>query len=299
MGLPEPIVAAVANDPYDKGDCDFSATELIAPAYQRRLMRENKDMLTVDASSRIWSLMGQSVHGILERASGDGYILERRYVAEVRPYPDKKVRVGAKIDVYHPARGILDDYKVTSVYKFQRDLAGDLKVPPEWEAQLNIQAYCIYAETGMRVSSLRIIGILRDWRRSEAMKEKGYPQTQVMPMLITTWDPEKTREYILRRVREHMDPNPPPCSSEEMWERPTRWALMREGQKRAVRVFSNGSAAEAHRRAYQDQGDGNFYVEERPGSRTRCEGYCDAAEFCPAFRRFKGLEVEEDIELPF
>ena len=66
--LPEAIVNAVRNDPYDAGACDISVTKLIGPPQIRVLEREHAEELTEDASDRIWSLIGQIGHGILERA---------------------------------------------------------------------------------------------------------------------------------------------------------------------------------------------------------------------------------------
>jgi hypothetical protein len=38
----------------------------------------------------------------------------------------------------------------------------------------------------------------------------------------------------------------PPCTPEERWGRPTRFAVMKQGQKRAVRVFDTREEAEAY-----------------------------------------------------
>jgi hypothetical protein len=40
-GLPEAIVRAVMNDPYDRGNCDFTVTQLLQPPQLARLTREN------------------------------------------------------------------------------------------------------------------------------------------------------------------------------------------------------------------------------------------------------------------
>ena len=85
LGLPEPLVDAVRNDGYTKGDADFSVTGLIGPPYQRKLMGEFSEKITEDVSERIWSLFGQSVHAIIERSAQDGtgkYQIEKRLYAE-------------------------------------------------------------------------------------------------------------------------------------------------------------------------------------------------------------------------
>lgn len=285
LNLPQPIVEAIRNDPYEKGDCQFSATELIAPAYQRNLMRLHGNEVDVDASESIWSLLGQSVHGILERAEVPGCILERRYIGVF--YVDgEPIRVGAKIDVYDFEKGILSDYKVTSVYKFKRDLNGRLDVPEEYEAQLNIQVECIFRETGYEVPQAQIVGILRDWRRSERRRSPAeYPKFQVAVMPVRVWPHEERERYILERLKEHMSASPVPCTSNEMWERPDVSALMKDGQKRAVRLYK---ADEDARSALAKMGGkvAGYYVDVRPGCRMRCEDYCEVSSKCPIYQGY-------------
>ena len=52
LGLPEPLVDAVRNDGYTKGNADFSVTGLIGPPYQRKLMGEFGEKITEDVSER-------------------------------------------------------------------------------------------------------------------------------------------------------------------------------------------------------------------------------------------------------
>lgn len=290
LGLPAPILEAIRNDPYDKGDCQFSATELIAPPYLKTLQRNHEGEIEVDASDRIWSLLGQSIHGILERAEMPGYTLERRYIGEFYVNPKLKVRVGAKIDVLNHEEMILDDYKVTSVYKFKTNLYGFQEVPPEYEQQINIQAECIFRETGYEVKQGRIIGILRDWRRSEAKREQGYPKQQVEVMPVKIWPHEERERFIIERIKLHLDPNPVPCSAEERWERPEKWAVMKHGQKRAVKLLDTEGEALEMAEVLGDPPSqvkpGSHYVEHRPGERTRCKDYCEVASRCSAYQEY-------------
>ena len=66
--LPQSVVSAVSNDPYDRGGSDYTCTELISPVRQVMLRHRHGDEITEDASDRVWSLLGQAVHHILERA---------------------------------------------------------------------------------------------------------------------------------------------------------------------------------------------------------------------------------------
>ncbi len=65
--LPKAIERAVINDPYESNS-DISTTRLIAPPRIRVLQKRNWDLITEDVSDRIFSLLGQSVHHVIERA---------------------------------------------------------------------------------------------------------------------------------------------------------------------------------------------------------------------------------------
>jgi hypothetical protein len=70
-------VNVVANDEYSAGDADASVTELLGPPRKAVLEEQHADELEEDASDRIWSLFGQSLHSVLERANETG-VAERR-----------------------------------------------------------------------------------------------------------------------------------------------------------------------------------------------------------------------------
>ena len=109
-GLPGPLVTAIRNDDYDRGDSDITVTELIAPPRQVALKRKHAGEITEDASDRIWSLVGQVGHAILERAGKDAHIVEKRLYATSKDW-----KVGGKADLYLSEKAIID-YKFTTVY---------------------------------------------------------------------------------------------------------------------------------------------------------------------------------------
>ena len=64
---PIEVVRSLTNDPYHKGEgVDISATEMISSPRIRMLRKKYADEMVVDVSEQIWSLLGQSVHSILE-----------------------------------------------------------------------------------------------------------------------------------------------------------------------------------------------------------------------------------------
>lgn len=262
LGLPESIVAAVANDPYNSGGSDISVTRLISPAYQRKRRMEVE--VVEDVADRIWSLLGQSVHHIIERAyQGTDAIVEKRFFMPANGWV-----VSGQVDVI--SGGSLDDYKVTSVWS----VIGGGKI--EWERQLNLLRLLAH-HNGIEVDRLRIIAILRDWSKPRARVESDYPASQVAVIPVELWSLERAEQYLLERVMAHQDPDPPPCSDEERWRDADVFAVIRDGRKRATRLYDNEDEAKADA---VDRGP-EYSVERRPGGFRRCEGYCDVSAGCP------------------
>jgi hypothetical protein len=77
-----------------------------------------------------------------------------------------------------------------------------------------------------------------------------------------------------------------------MWERPSKFAVMKKGQKKAVKLCDTEWNAEEY------IGDNKgLYIELRPGERTRCKSYCIVQNHCPQYKHSllsgKSLEVKE------
>lgn len=268
LNLPAPIVAAVANDTYNKGSADFSVTELLDPPQMRHLAIKHHDELTEDTADRIWSLLGQAVHHIIERA---GATLES--FNETTLYTTfEGTKLKGTIDHFALLNGGLEDFKVTNV----RKLKGG-RVPTEWIAQTNIYRWLIERETSHRLSTINIIAIFRDWNKREALYSADYPTRAVERVFIPKWSDTEVEMFLRERIALHSTVPPAPCSEEEVWARPTTYALMKKGNKRAVKVYTNMAEAEEARAAL---GSGST-IEVRHGEAVRCNAYCPVASFCP------------------
>jgi hypothetical protein len=265
-GLPQALVDAVRNDPY-KGGGDISVTKLIDAPQVQALRKKYGEAIVEDVTERIWSLLGQAVHTVLERANKSDIVEERLY-AKVEGWD-----VSGQFDRMDLTGDTLDDYKCTSTYKVTMS---DMK---DWERQLNVLRW-LAVKNGYPVEKLRIIAILRDWRKAEAKRKPDYPQQAVATIDIPVWPLEKTEAYILERVRLHQlveQGGVVPCTDEERWYEGTTYALMKKGGKRAIRVYERK----------EDIGteipDGQ-YVETRHGGYKRCAEYCTVSEFCEQYR---------------
>lgn len=285
--LPAAIVNAVRNDPYNAGACDISVTKLIGPPQIRVLEREHAQDLTEDASDRIWSLIGQIGHGILERANVLPDLAERRLFADIAGW-----RLSGQFDrLTIEDDGTLSDYKFTSVWA----VADGPK--PEWIAQLNILRW-LAAENGYpEIRRLLLIAILRDWSKAKARQGGDFPPHQVKVLPVPLWTLDETRAYIIERVQLHKladecaanaDPLPP-CTDAERWAKPTIYAVRKPGRKSAVKLHGTEDAALAHSAEVP-----SGYVEHRPGESIRCADYCAVAGVCA--QRQAELAMREEAQ---
>ena len=265
--LPEAIVAAIMNDSYTKGDADISVTELLSPPQLRALKLKHREEIEDDVSDRIWSLLGQSTHAIIERASlalpnvlTEATVNSTYLGWKLKGQVDNVVLSGAQ----------LYDFKVTSAWKVKSG-----EVPAEWEQQTNIYRRLLRKEKGLQIGNINVIAILRDWSRNEAARNPDYPQAQVKNFSVRVWEDDEADAFIERQVARHQASNYELCSDEERWSKPEKWAVMKRGNVRAVRLFDNPIDAE-----HLANTASNLYVEHRPGEAVRCQTWCPVSRWC-------------------
>lgn len=274
LGLPRSIENAVRNDDYHRGNAHISVTGLIGPARKRAIEIAHASEITEDVADRIWSLMGQIAHGILERADDQGWCEERLYIER------HGWRISGKFDRYVlEPDGLLQDYKLTSTFTIKDGRK------TEWEAQENLYALML-REHGYQVSRLEVVAILRDWQRSKARHTKDYPQSPVAIIPIEAWSEGTINAYITGRLIAHgrAQHSLPECTADERWELPAKYALYKEGNTRAISLHNTVDEADiALRQKIMEQGNGKratYFVHERPAEQRRCESYCAAYPFC-------------------
>jgi hypothetical protein len=269
-GLPQVIVDAVLNDPYTGGG-DISATKLIDAPQIRVLGGRYKDQITTDVSERVWALLGQALHTVLERAGirQEGMIAEHRFFAEYNDWT-----LSGQADVLDLDAGAIRDYKMTTVFKASGNHA--------WNRQLNVLRW-LAMQNGYTITTLEIVAIFRDWRKAEAERNPEYPQAPIQIIDIPLWDHDVLEQYLDERVAMHQAASrgeAVPCSDEERWKDPDRWAVIKPGGGRALRVLDAPPAPE-------DVPDG-YVVQPRPGVYKRCKFYCDVSAWCPQWAADSG-----------
>jgi hypothetical protein len=262
-------VTAVARDTYSKGDANMSVTGLLKPPRLAVLESQHDHEIEEDASNRIFSLFGQAIHTILERANSTA-VAERRLSMEMEGW-----RISGAMDLYKKD-GALFDYKITSVHKLTQ---GNLE---DWHSQLNLYSVLL-RHHGYAVHQLQVVAFLRDWSKMEAKRNPDYPQAQVVNIPIPVWEPDKALAFMRERVILHQQARVtlPECSAEERWAKSDVWAVMKEGRKSAVKLCA--TEQDALEFAITDK---KYYVVHRHGISVRCENYCPVSKFCLQGQQF-------------
>ena len=288
FNLPETFINVIRRPQYSRGNSEISVTEILSPPQLVLLRRQYADDIEQDASDMVWSLFGSAVHNILEHGKDDHHIVEQRLFTTFEGWS-----ISGAIDLQTIKDGkiYISDYKVTSAWAVQQE-------KQEWIDQLNLYAWLVERthaiEIGARtsdglVSGLQIIGIVRDWNRREAALKDTYPQSPIVTLDIPLWSYEDRETFVKQRLTMHNEANfaavsglMPECTSEEMWEKKTTYAVMKEGGKRAKKVFEIKEDAAAFAGQQKDP----HYIEVREGGRTRCESFCQVAPFCKQYQTY-------------
>ena len=290
--LPKAIERAVSNDPYDSSGSDISTTRLIAPPRIRVLEKRNYDLLKEDVADRIFSLLGQSVHHIIERAKTRKELSEKRLF-----YKDEKITNGwtlsGAFDLLN-REGHLTDFKVTSAWQVVHALKDG---KPDWENQLNVLDFLcrknpnelINYKTKIKVKRLSVMAILRDWSLFQTMKSDNYPKKQVAMIPIRRWTEEEQDNYVRERIKIHQNAEKvsklPLCTATERWRKEDQFAVMKSGRKSALRLLDTKQLALDYLKSQNMVEGTGCSIVERKGEDVRCQHYCKVNQFCDYFMK--------------
>lgn len=273
--LPEALVKAVSLEKHN-GENELSATTLLKGVKEIMLTDRHWEELTTDVASNVWALFGTAIHALLERESPDTFT-EEKFWSKIGDW-----NVTGRVDCYDMAQEIIFDYKCTSAWKIV------FKNFSDWEMQGKIYAWLL-KQKGLNVKECRFVAILRDWSATESLRNSDYPASQIYvhKFAITDEDLQQTETFIKEKLdlltyyKEWKDDDIPECSEEERWADKTKYAVMKEGRKTAVKVCSEKEEAD---KLVEELGD-KHYVEERKGKNKKCEGYCPCKDFCHFYKQ--------------
>jgi hypothetical protein len=285
FGLPDTVVKALTRSEYSKGGSNRSITQLIDSPRVRILRQENWDNMEEDVSEKMWAVLGSAAHKMFEETGDDRHITEERLYAEIEGWV-----ISGAIDVQRIEKdGItVIDYKTTSVWSVILGKEG-------WETQLNCYASLVRRAKSKTVKGLKVIAILRDWNRRDAIEKQDYPKAPIVEIDIPMWDESEQDRYLESRVALHQSAEfqrltgteLPDCSKEERWEKPSVWAVKKISAKRATKLYDNEGEAKA---ALVDGQE----IEFRQGESSRCTAnWCRVNEWCSQHKNFLDKQLAD------
>lgn len=268
VSFPSPFQRALDNDSYTKGKSDFSVTQLISAPKRTELALNNEEQR--DPYASFMALLGTAVHKILEEWVRE----ELGEKAEVRLYHTFKIGfsdvvVSGQLDFYE--KGTISDYKITGGIQD--------KAKPEHYKQAQMNGF-LAQQNGWEVNHVSVVYVQRDWSYFQSKLNPKYPQT---PFKVFTfpYEEEEAKQLFITTVTDHLAAsmgNSRPCTPDEKWEKPTTYALMKLGGKRASKVCVSMAEAEELKKPGQ-------FVQVRPGEQTFCNSFCGYKHCCPDFKR--------------
>lgn len=259
----------------------YGITELNGSPRIAQLKRRHWDDIEIDPTENLWMVFGKLLHSQLEGREEINALAEERIKVRLL---DRDV-VGI---VDHYADGVITDYKFVSTW------AAKDGVKPDWEAQLNCYAYLLES-VGFPVTKLQICCIYRDWSQMRSETDKEYPPRAEV-LKVSKWHPERIEGHLRDRLQQHIaaesldDKSLPHCTDDERWCSPGKWALMKEGNKRAVKLCDTEEEANKAMAAVQA---GRHFLTQRPTEYRRCER-CEVRGWCNQVAA--GQSTDEKLE---
>jgi hypothetical protein len=276
--IPQAIMNFMNRNEYNAGKSDITISRLIDSPRRSILKKKHWHEIEMDLSAHLPSLMGTALHKMFE----EGAEKEKDHISEERIFITVNGwAVSGQIDTQIVGDTILvQDYKSTSAWAVMNE-------KKDWERQTNLYAYLVEKSKGKIVEAVEIVAFVRDWSRREAERNPDYPQCMVVSIRPPLWSQEERERYLLERLSLHATAETNNllgeeiglCTPEEQWKRNPSYAVMKNGNKRATKVFD--VEQEANDFIVDKKG---FLVITRPAEATRCANFCEAAPFCSQWK---------------
>jgi len=283
-GLPEPFVNA-CKSAYKYTPKRYSVTTVLRGACEAILKRRHDEESEMDACDMVWMVLGTAVHKIFEEAEALPSQHKEMRIEMPVPETDGYVLSGI-IDLFDEATGIITDYKTASVYKYMKR---------DWEdyrKQLLYYAVLLKAN-GFSPKQGRITLIFKDFSETEKLGKPDYPEHSVFEIWWNYSEEEleaAEREIIERfkliiELESKEDADLEPCSPEERWDKPAKWAVTKKGNKRATKLCDTEEEAHEEADTLMAGGKDKYEVTYRAGEHSKCLKYCTVTKWCPFYQK--------------
>jgi hypothetical protein len=286
--LPQTFVNIMRRPTYTKGKANLSATELINSPRIVQLRKLHEDKIETDVTEMVWSIFGTAIHGVLEHGKDDNHLVEERLHTEIDGW---KISGAIDLQIVNEDGSItINDYKTCAAWSVMNE-----KI--DWEYQLNIYAWLVERVKKKPISKLEIVAIIRDWNRRDVVSKAGYPDAPIKVVPIQLWPFEHREKFIQDQITLHSNAlfeletgdELPHCTPEQMWEKPTTYAVKKIGGIKARNVCATQEEAADKIAEYGK----DYEIEVRQGERTRCANFCSVRDFCSQWKEYEAQKGTE------
>jgi len=290
FGYPDFLYKVLACEHYSgaKTKQDFSVTQFNDPANMTLLKNRHKDEIVKDVSDLYAIILGVGFHLLCEETLGK----EAMYITEERRF----IEIGGKIvsgqfDLYIPEEKLLIDFKVTKASSYMYGTR-----QPQYDMQMNLNRYILQAH-GLQVDKMQIVELYRDFDKASVTRNSKYPLSAFNIIDCNFMTDAAIEHTLLQYIQDYNqisqlpDDKLPVCSSDDRWERDHKYAVMKHGNKRAIRVFDNQNEANTYRDLNCNLEE--TYIEHRPATPTRCLDWCEVNKYCPFYTAY--MKKQENI----
>jgi hypothetical protein len=286
--LPQTFVNIMRRPTYTKGKANLSATELINSPRIVQLRKLHEDKIETDVTEMVWSIFGTAIHGVLEHGKDDNHLVEERLHTEIDGW---KISGAIDLQIVNEDGSItINDYKTCAAWSVMNE-----KI--DWEYQLNIYAWLVERVKKKPVSKLEIVAIIRDWNRRDVVSKAGYPDAPIKVVPIQLWPFDHREKFIQEQITLHSNAlfeletgdELPHCTPDQMWEKPTTYAVKKIGGIKARNVCATQEEAAGKIAEYGK----DYEIEVRPGERTRCANFCSVRDFCSQWKEYEAQKGNE------
>jgi hypothetical protein len=269
----------------------IGVTTLMGAPLPRYLNARYWHQLEVKASETMNAIQGQLGHLLFDK-------VETTTISKIPLQVEHDgFTIKGEADYYDPILFTLGDNKFKQVNSVT---AQRISKDDSLERQLNI--YCWMArKMGYDVRHLQGDIYINGWTVYKSYGDSAYPKAPYLKIPIPIWEEAFTTQYLSERLklhdtravqilRAHGTANAvsgpvadaldeamleiPVCTDEERFAQPTKYAVMKEGMKRAVKLFDDKIDAEYFAQAPK------LSVVERKGGYMKCLHYCGVRNFC-------------------
>jgi len=309
-------------------NAEYSVTQLLSPLTIAVLFKRHKDEISKDVSDCLYLLQGLVVHQLMENSVYDGKIpitkkVENQILDSLSKikdnYPDiskdimralkdtglfcdesedlllekplvielNGVRISGIPDVYDKKTKTLLDYKHPGIKSAERNMQS-------YFMQTNIYRYMLQ-KNGYPVDKIDIVLFYRDWAKAKTLSEINYPKSAIETVNVPIMSDKEVHDFLYERINtikayesEHILP---PCTEEERFQDPIKYAVVRPGNKKASKICSSQEEAISY---IEGKGWKNAYTEIRESEPKRCISYCDVNTFCDFYHDYMRKRQEKN-----